>query len=121
MKAAALLRAQAEQLRAMAAMLATQADALEDEPTKIAPEDLVPRPPSISVTTWRRIVRSGELPAKLVGRAYLARQADVDRWLASKSVQAREVPTVARVRNRAANDHHEPEGDEFDRALRRRA
>lgn len=35
---------------------------------------------SLSITTIRKVIRSGELPAKVVGRAVRVRVADLEAW-----------------------------------------
>jgi len=71
----------------------------------IGPDDA-----GISRRTWRRIVRSGELPGVKIGRELRARRADVSAWLASRVVAAGR--SAASDRSDVGDD-----GDEMDELL----
>ncbi|MGO8996002.1 MAG: helix-turn-helix domain-containing protein [Polyangiaceae bacterium] len=117
------LRALALRLEAEAASIRAKADALESPGAEVWLTFAEARPllPGCSVEQWRTAVRSGALPARRRGRAYVALRADVEAWAASR-LKAPPSPRVRppRVRVPANDDTHEPE-DELQRRLRRRA
>ena len=117
MSRADALRAQARAERAHADALDAEADAIEcdDRSRAVAASDLVSAAAmNVPLRTWRGAIRTGELPAMKVGRAYLARRAHVDAWLDERVVARRQPgPTPTSVRCIGV-------GDELDRALARK-
>ncbi len=88
------------------ALVESQAEPAQAQPAAQGSELVDARGSGLGPKLFRRLVRSGELHGSRVGRKYLVRRSELDRWLGSKAVKPRAKALPATPTAEPAEDFH---------------